>query len=135
MRRAHLCGFALIEATAALFVATVGLFGVVQMFQTATDEIRAVHDNHIAQRIVRNEMEYLTALPYDDLVVGGSLRFRTQSPEIKRLFRARALVDIAPHGDRPESLREVTVRLDWISPRGRPVRQSLTTLVAREIER
>ena len=127
-------GFALLEATAALFVATVGLFGVVQMFQTTADEIRTVQEKYLAERILRNEIEFLTALPFDELAPGSAMLFRTESPELDHLFKAQARVNISVYPDAVGSLREVTVRLDWVSTHGRPIRRSLTTLVARSTQ-
>ncbi len=125
-------GFALLEATAALFVATIGVFGVVQLFDTAADEIRTAHEKEIAGRILRNEMEYLSAQSFGNLAPGVRNSLASPAPELEHLHAANPSIEIESHAELQETLRVVTVRLRWITTHGRRVEQSLTTLIARE---
>ena len=75
-------GFALLEATAALFVVSVGVFGVVQFFETGARELRAAHESEIAARLLRNELAYLTALPFEQLDPRESEAFAMPAPEM-----------------------------------------------------
>lgn len=131
MTRPRRHGFVLFEATAALFVVTVGIFGLVQLFQSVTGELRAVQEHELAGRILRNEIETVLAYPFDEIAPGTGLPFRSTPPELDRLVRAQAGVDVRDSATRPGRLKEVSVRIDWISTHGRRVHRELTTLVAR----
>lgn len=124
-------GFALLEATAALFVATVGLSSIVHLYQFGTDRLRTVQERNLALRMLRNEMEYRRAVPWEDLTPVKSQPFATQPPELSHLYGARTAVDIVKLPEFSDSLRRITVRIVWASEHGRRVDEELTTLVAR----
>ena len=125
-------GFALMEATAALFVATVGLFGVIQMFQYGVGALHTVQEHTIASRSLQNEIESLRGLPFDRLEPGARLDFISETPEMARLLNASAWADIHDREDAPGRLLQVTVSLRWTGEHGRRIKRSVTTLIARK---
>jgi len=124
-------GFALIEATTALGIAVMALFGAFQMFQYGLDTIRTTSESSTADRIVLNELETLRALPFDALETADKAPFHSTSPERDRLPGALAYVHIQPDPALPSQLKQVTVVLRWRTERGRPMERRLTTLIAR----
>lgn len=125
-------GFALMEATAALFVAAVGLFGVLQMYEYGTQTLRTVQEHTIAGRALQNEIESLRGLPFDKMEPGEKLEFVSETPETERLVRAKAWVDIRERKEAQGELLQVSVSLRWTGEHGRRIKRSVTTLVARK---
>jgi len=125
-------GLALLEATAALFVATLGVFGVLQLLGDSVGEIRVVSEQTIASRLLRNEMEVLLARPFASLEPGSSHAWSVEPPELHLLRNAEVTAVVSEHAELPERLCEITVRIRWSSEHGRALEQSLTTLRARE---
>ncbi len=125
-------GFALLEATAALFVVAVGLFGAIQMFHYGVRTIHTIQEHTIASRSMQNEMESLRGLPFDRLEPGPRLDFVSATPEMARLINANAWVEIEDREEGPGRLRQVTVSLRWTGEHGRRIKRSVTTLIARK---
>ncbi len=132
-------GFALMESTAALFVAAVGLFGVLQMYQYGTQTLRTVQEHTIAGRALQNEVESLRGLPFDQLKpgkrpehLGLRLEFISTTPETDRLLRAKAWVNIREREEAQGELLQVTASLRWTGEHGRIIKRSVTTLIARK---
>lgn len=125
-------GFALMEATAALFVAAVGLFGVIQMFQYGVGTLHTIQEHTIASRTLQNEVESLRGLPFDRLEPGTQLDFISATPETARLLNAKAWVEIHDREEALGQLLQVTVTLRWTGEHGRRIKRSVTTLIARK---
>ena len=125
-------GFALLEATAALFVIAVGLFGVIQMFQYGVGTLHTIQEHSIASRSLQNEVESLRGLPFDRLEPGTRLDFISGTPEMARLLKVSAWVDIQDREEAPGQLVQVTVSLRWTGEHGRRIKRSVTTLIARK---
>lgn len=125
-------GFALMEATAALFVVAVGLFGAIQMFHYGVRTIHTIQEHTIASRSMQNEMESLRGLPFDGLEPGRRLDFVSATPEMARLMNARAWVEIDGGEEGAGGLLRVTVSLRWTGEHGRRIKRSVTTLIARK---
>ena len=125
-------GFALMEATAALFVAAVGLFGVFQMYDYGAQTLRTIQEHTIASRALQNEVESLRGLPFERLEPGTRLDFVSATPEAARLFRAKAWVDILDREEAGGELLQVTVSLRWTGEHGRRIKRTVTTLIARK---
>ena len=125
-------GFALLEATAALFVVAVGLFGVIQMFQYGVGTLHTIQEHTIASRSLQNEVESLRGLPFDSLEPGRRLDFISATPEMARLLKASAWVEIHDREEALGQLRQVTVSLRWTGEHGRRIKRSVTTLIARK---
>lgn len=124
-------GFALFEATAALFVAAVGLFGVVQMFAYGADKLDAIHEQDLAGRILQNELETLRGKPFDALKTGQQLPFISDPPELDHLPNATLWVEIRDHEDLGDTLRQITAHVRWTTENGRPAHRQLATYFAR----
>lgn len=122
-------GFTLLELTAAIFVMSVGLFGVVQMFNVGIDKMRYIEEKDLAVRAVQNEIETLRALPRAALAIGEDRPFVSRTPEMERLVDARGSVTVRNRTDAPEALLEVTVRVSWLGEKGRRIEKSATTLL------
>lgn len=125
-------GFALMEATTALFVAAVGLFGVIQMFQYGARTLHTIQEHTIASRALQNEVESLRGLPFDSLEPGTRLDFFSTTPEMARLLRSSAWVEIRDREEAVGQLLQVTVSLRWTGEHGRRIKRSVTTLIARK---
>ena len=131
--RVRRAGFSLIELSTALFVVTVGTFGVITMFFYGLNEVRAIADSRVAVRAVQNELETRRALPFDQLTPGES-PFLSKTPEIDRLESLRATVIVADQTlatpGRSGGLRSITATVNWVGEHGRPIEKHLSTLVA-----
>ncbi len=121
----------MLDVTTALFVLVVGVSGTVASFHLGIANIRTVQERHIAMRAIENEVETLRALPFDELVVGEAMEFRSTTPECDRLVNAERLVRIAPSASIGETLKEISVSIRWTGENGRTIAQSVTTLAAR----
>ena len=60
-------GVTLLELTAALFVLTVGMFGVIQMYHFGLDKMHALNESAVAMEAIQNEVETMRSLPYSEL--------------------------------------------------------------------
>ena len=126
---ARRAGFTLIELTAALFILTVGILGVIQMFHYGIAKMHAVNENAIVVRALQNEIETLRSLPFDELIEVRDAPFRSVTPELGKLVNTRALVTIETEPDNAR-LQRVTASVAWSGEHGRTIRKSLTTLIA-----
>lgn len=124
-------GFALVELTTALFVITVGVFGVIHMYLLSIEETKTLNEYRIAQTAIENEIETLRSLPFDVLAPVDAGAFVTGAPELERLLNATATVHIAD-AEGVEGLREVAVEVRWTGPHGRTITKRITTLIARK---
>lgn len=128
----HQSGMMMIELVCALFIVTVGLFGVLQMYTLAFEKSSYVAEYTIALRALENEIETLRALPFEALDTGHDLPFRSETPEIDRLVNAQGMVAIENPVEGPDALKEITVSVRWTGEHGRRIEKSLTTLMARK---
>lgn len=119
-------GFSLVELTCAVFVLTVGVFGVIQMFYFGLNKVRALSDAEVAVRAIQNEVEVLRALPFPELG-SGTVGFRSETPETERFVNVKLEVRIEDTG---AALKKVTVSIAWAGDNGRRVEKSVTTLIA-----
>lgn len=123
-------GFSLIELNCALFVVTAGIFGVLGTYQLVMDKTRALNEYALAERIVRNEIECLRALPFAALEAAENAPFRTRTPGIERLVNAAPAVAIVDRADLAPGLKEVRARIAWTGEKGRTITYELVTLIA-----
>ena len=119
-------GFTLLELTCALFVITVAGFGALQLYSTAMDRIVDMRDYDVAAEILRNEIETLRALPFNE--IHDHMAARSGTPALESLHKPELTVAVRP-GAYP-ALKEVTVTLRWQVRQGRQVTRALTTLLA-----
>lgn len=124
-------GFALLEASTALFIVVTGLFGAFQMFQYGVDKVRVTGEYAIAGRVIENELETLRAQPFDSLEAGSDRRFLSISPELDRLPAVRTHTAIRLDTALPSRLKEISIVVHWRTEHGRRAERRLTTLVAR----
>lgn len=123
-------GFALLELTTALFIVTVGVFGIIHLHTRGLDKLRVISEYDTALCALNNEIEYLRALPYETLEQGARLPFRSTTPGIERLHRAETFVCIEDAGVGPVSLKRATARIRWTGEHGRGIEKHLVTLIA-----
>lgn len=124
-------GFMMIEATAALFVAAVGIFGVIEMMQVGSRALHVAQEHTIAGRALQNEIETLRGLPFDDLELGKRHEFVSNTPELAKLIHVKTHVSVRDPDGAEGRLLEVRVRLRWTTQHARRVERSVTTLIAR----
>jgi hypothetical protein len=129
-RAAGGAGFSLIELCTALFIVTVGTFGVLTMFIHGLNKVRVINQTRIAVRAVQNEIETRRAMPFDQLMPGNS-PFVSQTPELERLDEARTAVLIADDTSvAPARLRRITASVAWVGENGRRIEKRLSMLIA-----
>lgn len=119
-------GIALLELITALVIVSIGLLGVVQMYQIGIAKIRETQRRAIAMRAIDNEIETIRAVPHHELVTGTNLPWRSDVTPLEILNEPSATLDIKP-STRP-SLLELTVRLQW-RERARTVTREVVTLL------
>lgn len=119
-------GFSLLELSCAIFVLTVGVFGVIQMFYFGLNKVRAISDANVAMRAIQNEVETLRAVPFSELVPGIA-GFRSETPEIERFVEPRQEVRIEEAGT---ALKRVAVSVAWTGDNGRRIEKDVITLIA-----
>jgi len=122
-------GFALIELIAALFVLTIGMFGVIQMYHFGLAKMQAMNESAIAIRAVRNEVETLRAVPFDDLQNVEAAPFRSETPGMDELVNVVSDVAIKDYDGGAGRLKEVTVAVKWTGEHGRRIEKRVTTLI------
>ncbi|MCP4645744.1 MAG: hypothetical protein GY851_35190 [bacterium] len=129
-RRLDRAGVSLLEMVTAIFVLTVGVLGVVQMFHYGIDKTHTVHEANLATRALRNEIETLRAVPFRELTDTENAPFRSVTPELAKLMNATPAVTIESDPGGTLGLKQITVSLAWTGEHGRTVRKQLVTLVA-----
>ena len=122
-------GVTLIELTAALFVLTVGMFGVIQMYHYGLGKMHAVNESALAMEAVQNEIETLRSLPFSQLRNTDSGHFVSETPALSRLVNATPSVTIQDFAGGPKRLKEVTVSVKWSGENGRTIEKKVTTLI------
>jgi len=123
-------GLSLIELSAALFVLTVGMMGMVQMYHFAIAKMHAMNETKVAIRAIQNEIETLRSVPFDELRNGETAELCSETPAVENLVDVRPTVTISDYGDSKRPLKEVTVTVRWTGEHGRAIARSATTLIA-----
>jgi Tfp pilus assembly protein PilV len=119
----------LIELTAALFVLTVGMFGVIQMYHFGLDKMHALNETTIAIHAIQNEIETLRSQPFSELHNTDKAQFVSETPALSRLVNAEPNVTITDYGEASKRLKHVTVSIRWIGENGRTIQKTATTLI------
>jgi Tfp pilus assembly protein PilV len=127
--RATLAGMALLEIVTALTIISVGLLGVVQMYQIGIDQIRQSQRRMAALRAIDDEIESLRALPLAERPAGENVPWHTHPVAFDLLVEPHATLNVAPYSSSPD-LTQVTVRLQWYEGRRRVSREVVTLLGA-----
>jgi len=124
-------GSSLIELTCALFVVSVGLFGVMHVYLRGMEKMEAIKEYETALCALNNELETLRALPWDELETGDGLPFRSETPGVEQLHlvEARSFITLEQEYD---GLKRVTVRMRWIGEHGRRIEKELTTMITQD---
>lgn len=129
-RHSHRSGFTLLEIIAAIFIVSVGLFAVIQLFHFGFGKLHAMNEKEIALRAIQNELETLRSRPFDELANVKDGPFVSETPELTRLINVRATVTIEPYAAETVALKQVGASVVWTGEHGRTIRKELTTLVA-----
>lgn len=122
-------GFTLVELTCALFVISVGLFGVIHIYMRGMEKMNAINEYETALCALNNEMETLRATSWELLEPGEDLPFQSETPGVERLHLAEARTCIAVENG-SMALKRVTVRIRWTGEHGRRIEKELTTFIA-----
>lgn len=117
-----------LELLAAIFVISVGLFGVFQLFRFCLDRTTAINEANTAVRAIQNEIETLRATPFEQLVP-GEREFQSRTPELDRLAHVSARVIIRAVPEHVDSLRRVSADIAWSGENGRRIQKSMTTII------
>jgi len=123
-------GMSLIELTAALFVLTVGMFGVIQMYHFGLNKMHALNETTVAMHAIQNEIETLRSLPFPELHNTDKGSFVSETPELSRLVNAKPNVTITDYAEASKRLKHITVSITWTGENGRTIQKSVTTLIA-----
>jgi Tfp pilus assembly protein PilV len=123
-------GTSLIELTAALFVLTVGMFGVIQMYHFGLNKMHALNETTVAVQALQNEIETLRSVPFSELRNTDKGRFVSETPALSRLVNAKPAVTITDYGDSSKRLKRITVSITWTGENGRTIQKTVTTLIA-----
>lgn len=122
-------GFLLIDCTAAMVLLTGAVFTLVLFFRAEVRETRTAHERFAAQLLAESEMARLRLQPYEALRTGKDQALAVELPAMKRLKAGRIKLDIE---EIEPGLKSITVRVEWNSPRGRPLYAQLAGVFARE---
>lgn len=122
-------GVTLLELTAALFVLTVGMFGVIRMYHFGLNKMHALNESAVATEAIQNEVETLRSLPFSELRNTKRGHFVSETPALSRLVNATPSVTISDFPGGPRRLKEVTVSIKWTGENGRTIQKKVTTLV------
>ena len=121
-------GFSLLELTTALFILTVGIFGVFRLFNFGMDRLRALDEAAIATEAVQNELEALRTTPTATLQ-DGEQQFTIPNPALDRLWLADTKISVSPASDGVVGLKQVEISIRWINRNGGRAERSVTTLI------
>ena len=116
-------GYSLLELTTAIALMIAVFFGAIQVFHSGVDTVKAIHERDIALRAARNEIETRRVQPQAE---GKDLPFLSVTPELARLVRAEAVVEVAPSP--VASLKTVIARIEWRTQNGRKAHVELTAV-------
>ena len=120
-------GIALLELVTALVIISIGLLGVVQMYQIGIGKIRESQRRTIALHAIDNEIETLRALPSTEFSAGRELPWRSDVAPLDVLQDAHTSLDVEPfEGHSP--LLKVVARLRWREGR-HMIQREVTTLM------
>ena len=122
-------GVTLLELTAALFVLTVGMFGVIRMYHFGLNKMHALNESAVAMRAIQNEVETLRSMPFSELRDTDRDHFVSDTPALSRLVNASPSVTVNDFPRGPKRLKEVTVSIRWTGENGRTIEKKLTTLI------
>jgi len=122
-------GYVLMDCLAAMALLGIGVMVAMTFFRTEVREIRASHDRFSALLIAQSEVERLHTLSFDDLKVGKDRPLDLNLPSAARLKGARGRLTVR---ETAPGLRAATVRIEWESPTGTPLRVELQCLFSRE---
>ena len=130
VRRKSHGGFTMLELTAALFILTVGLFGVISMYQFGIAKMHAINESAVAMSAIQNEIETLRSIPFAEIENVENAPFRSSTPITAKLVNATPTVTISDYGEPSRSLKKVTVALIWTGEHGRTIEKRITTLIS-----
>lgn len=124
-------GMAMLEIIASLAVLTIGLLGAVHLYFFGLDRMQTLGEGEQAMRAVRNELETMRAMPWEELSTRDGAPFLEADRDLAALPGATSRVTVR---DRPEAqslLREVTASVTWRGEHGRSITKRATTCIAR----
>ena len=101
-------------------------------FRTEMHEVRRSHERAAAQLVAESEIERLRTLSYDEIPVHAGRALPLSLPSAKRLKEARILLTVK---EVEPGLKQVAVRVEWLSRRGRPLAAEMAAVFSREARR
>jgi len=122
-------GYMLLDCLAALALLSMGVFVSVRFFRTEVREIRYSHDRLAVLLIAQSEVERLHAIPFDRIVLGENQPLELALPSAERIQECTgrlSVVAVEP------GLKEATVRIEWLSPKGVPRHVTASSVFCKE---
>ena len=120
----------MLELIAALFILSVGLFGVIEMYHFGITKMHVINESAVAMRAVQNEVETLRSIPFAELVNVENGPVRSVTPAAAKLVNATPTVTIRDYEGSSQSIKEVVVSMKWTGEHGRTIEKRVTTLIA-----
>ena len=123
-------GMSLVELITALFILSVGVFGIVDLYLIGLDKTRALQEYALAETALDNEIETLRAKAFVTLEPGDAQPFQAPSAASEMLPGALGNVWISlPEPDNPH-LKALRLRFEWRGEHGRRIAREAHLLIA-----
>lgn len=128
MQAISLKGFTLIEAIIAIFIITVGIVAVLQMFPLSIQQQKLAEMSTVASKLGQEKIEVIIAKSYNDILVGTTTEAYGQISGFTAFKRATAINCVNPDlqevpcnyspTDDPNPIKKIEVIIFWKSPLG-----------------
>ena len=122
-------GFVMMDVLAAFALLAGGVFLSVVFFRTEVRELRYTHERLAALLIAESEIERLHTLSYEEIARGDGQPLNLTLPSARRLKEGRGTLSVK---EIEPGLKNVTVRIQWSSPRGRPCFVEMRSVLSKE---
>ncbi len=128
-RRGSDAAFLLMDALLALTLITGILFASVVLFGKQVRAVRNTHERLAAMLIAESEIERLRTLPYERIETGAARPLSLALPSAARLKECSATLMVT---ELSPGLKRAEVRVQWSSPKGRPLGATMASEFAAE---
>lgn len=118
-------GFTLVEAAIAIFIITIGIVGVLQMFPLSIQTETLAKMTTIASQLGQEKIEEIISTSYDDIATGTIAEAEVSGfTAFKRVTKVScvnpSLEEVACNysDDDPNPVKKITITMYWKSPLG-----------------
>lgn len=122
-------GMTLLEVAFALFIVSIALLAVIQLYQFGMDRTRDANETALVMAAIQNEIELLRTLTSDELTARNGESFHRISGALDRLPMA---TQVTCNAAGVPGLYEVTAAATYSTRSARIVEKSITTWIAPE---